>query len=144
MIRFPKLSTVLVILTLGLSGCPKVYFWTVTTPISPHSADALRAVVRKLPGLEGPKRITGGDPNCSYYDKRLPESGALLAFSECYLPSKDSATGWNYRVTVNTFEGGRPEVEKEIGMLIEEIRRIIETQIPNAKPKVETDRVLFW
>ena len=136
--RHLKLSAVFVVLSLSLGGCPKAYFWTVAVDISPQVVDTLRSAVRKLPGLEGQKRVTGGDPNCTYYDKRLSRSGALVAVDECHSPRKDSAAGWSYRVTINTFEGGRPEVGKEIDTFIEDIHRIIEAHVPDANPTVET------
>jgi hypothetical protein len=125
-----KLSTFIVVLLAGLvlSGCPKPgYMGVVDAYVSQQQVDRIRTAWLGLGGFEGPRHIEGGNPNCSSYVKRLSPSNTSVSVNDCQEP-------WGYRVTVLTWQDGRrPEVKAEVDALVEEIRRVIQAQAPDAK-----------
>ncbi len=126
---------VIFLMPLGLLGCPKTgYMGGIEAYISQHQVAPIRAAWLKLGGFEGPKEVKGGAPNCSYYTKRLTRSSVSVAVDECYEWIETSQRGWIYRVSVYTWgEARRPDVRAEIEELVEQIRRAIQAQVPDAK-----------
>jgi hypothetical protein len=136
----------LLVASLILEGCPLRWFTKegyggiVVAHLPPQPTDALRAAVRQLPGLQGPKRrVQGGNPRCGYYDKRLERTRVLVGISECDGPTNLSETGWAYSVDVNTTTRHDPAVRAEVDALLAEIRNAILPHVGTAKVTVRAE-----
>ena len=131
---------VLVSFTLILAGCPYTvtgHLWSVKAHISPRPVDLIRANVLALGGFEGPRDIIAGSLclDGKHYEKRLTQSGVRVRVYDCYGKSNVSDTGWAYSVTVAADAIGleKTDARKEINTLVEEIRKVVQGVVGDAK-----------
>ena len=129
------------ILCVAVWACPIVfetgYGGSVIAKISPQVLNPIRLAVRRLPGLEGPRDVKTGNPDCGYYGKALTQTGVRVAISECYYGSaKDLSSEEEYWVSVSVGtrrEGRLPEVRAEVHELLQQISRVIQKFLPAEK-----------
>ena len=140
MFKIEKIAqTLLVNSILILAGCPYTvtgHLWRVNAHISPRPVDLIRANILALGGFEGPRKMrdSSSSSDCKYYDKTLPMSGVRVVVYDCYRKSNVSETGWLYVVTVASAERGlKNDAKSEIEALVEEIRKVVQDSVGDAK-----------
>ncbi len=136
------LTALLVMLNIALSGCPQTgYIGQVTVYVPQQSIKSVRTAWLVLGGFEGPLPVKGASADCLYYKKLLTRSDVEVSVTDCSEPAKEPANELFYSVIVSQLSvGNRSDVRTEIEAFIEDVRKTIQSRLPDAKITVKMSR----